>query len=485
MSRHAVDIRPVDTRRPLRAGALALAALMLVTACATGVPSGGGLTAYRSSLPTPEDSSEAWTLEAEADEEDTGDGEAIFSNLPTDFQPVRVSDSELRAALATFWLEVPLRVSTSCPPLYVGRKLALASAPLSGEAWQSGLAQFYGRFCERRGTPGDCLTLFDDGPRLQDNDKRSIALALAVGPALEGVDAEVRAMLNPTRVLATLSFTITAYMALLLAPEPVTKGVALAFSVLMWGYLGWEFFDLLRAYAQLYEDAPQASSFAELREVGDRFGRVIGPNSVRILVMVATAAVGETAALMSKGPKLPGFGQASRTVEANTGLRLMDAATGAERVIVSVNEGTIRIVLPVNAVSMTARNGGGARPALKPNEPTKGGRLLPKGHRAFSSFRAFKRSIGKAGDGLEWHHLVEKHKFNLKRFGAEALHNTENVIPLNKDLHAEVSAFYSSKRPNITNSYGLTVREWIRTQSYDKQRSFALLVIEKIRTGEW
>jgi hypothetical protein len=485
MSSCSFNSRLVDERYPLRVGALALAALMLVTACATGAPSGGGLTAYPSSLPTSEDSPETWMLEAEADEEDIGEGEAIFSNLPTDFQPVRVSDSDLTAALTTFWLQVPLRVSTSCPPLYVGRKLALASAPLSGEAWQSDLAQSYGRFCERRGTPGDCLTLFDDGPRLQANDKRSIALALAVGPALEGVNAEVRAMLNPTRVLATLSFTITAYMALLLAPEPVTKGVVLAFSVLMWGYLGWEFFDLLRAYAQLYKDAPQASSFEELREVGDRFGKVIGPNSVRILVMVATAAIGETAALMSKGPKLPGFGQASRRVEANTGFRLMDAATGAERFIVSVNEGTIRVVLPVNAVSMTARNGGGGRSALKPEENTKGGRLLAGGHRAFSSFRAFKRQMGKAGEGQEWHHLVEKHKFNIKRFGAEAIHNTENVISLEKGLHSRVSAFYSSKNFDVTSSYSLTVREWIRTQSYEAQRSFGLLVIKRIRSGGW
>jgi hypothetical protein len=176
-------------------------------------------------------------------------------------------------------------------------------------------------------------------------------------------------------------------MALLLAPEPVTKGVATAFSLLMWGYLGWEFFDLLRAYARLYEDAPRASNFAELREVGESFGRVIGPNSVRILVMVATAAIGETSALMSKGPRLPGFGQASRTVELNTGLRLMDAAGGAERVIVSVNEGALRVVLPINAVSMTALDGG------------RGGRLLSSGHRAFSSFKAFKRYMGKAGEG--------------------------------------------------------------------------------------
>ncbi|MCY1076534.1 hypothetical protein OV287_18820 [Archangium sp. miwbw1] len=354
---------------------------------------------------------------------------------------------------------------------------------MSGEAWQSDLAQSYGRFCERRGTLGDCLTLFDDGPDLQANDKRSIALALAVGPALEGVDAEVRAMLNPTRVLTTLSFTITAYMALLLAPEPVTKGAALAFSVLMWGYLGWEFFTLLRAYAQLYEDAQRASTFAELREVGERFGRVIGPNSVRILVMVATAAIGETAALMSKGPKLPGFGQASRTVEANTGLRLMDAATGAERVIVSVNEGTIRIVLPVNAVSMTARNGGGERSALKASEAPKGGRLLPNGHRAFKSFRAFKRYMGKAGEGKDWHHIVEKR--NAKRFGPEAINNTENVVALDKDLHDRISAFYSSIRDGITRSSSLTVRQWLSTQSYEAQREFGLRAIENIRDGVW
>lgn len=480
MLKCSVNSHPVDTRRPLRVGALALAALMLVTACATGAPTGA---AYRYRPPVPHDSPETWALELEADDEDTGEGEAVFANLPTDFRPVQISDSELTAALTTFWLQVPLRVSTSCPPVYIGRKLALASAPLSGEAWQSDLAQSYGRFCERRGPPGDCLTLFDDGPHLEANDKRSIALALAVGPALDGVDAELRAMLNPTRVLATLSFTITAYMALLLAPEPVTKGVALAFSVLMWGYLGWEFFELLRAYAQLYEDAPKASSFVELREVGDRFGRIIGPNSVRILVMVATATTGETAALMSKGPKLPGFGQASRTVEANTGLRLMDAATGAERVIVSVNEGTIRVVLPVNAVSMTARNGGGARSTLKASKAPSGGRLLPNGHRAFSSFRAFKRHMGKAGEGKDWHHIVEKR--NAKRFGSETINNTENVVALDKDLHDRISAFYSSIRDGITKSSTLTVRQWLSTQSYEAQREFGLRAIENIRDGVW
>ena len=77
MFRDFVDTRPVDTRRPVRAGALALAALMLVTACATGAPVGGGLTASHYSPPVPHDSPETWALESEA--EAGGQGEAIFT----------------------------------------------------------------------------------------------------------------------------------------------------------------------------------------------------------------------------------------------------------------------------------------------------------------------------------------------------------------------------------------------------------------------
>jgi hypothetical protein len=436
-------------------------------------------TAYRNRPPVSHDSPEAGALESEA--EAGGQGEAFFTKLPTDFAPVQVSDAEFSAAMATLWLNIPLRVAASRPPLYVGRRLALASAPLSGEAWQSDLARSYGQYCERCGTPGDCLTLFEDGPRFQDEDKRSIALALAVGPALEGVNAEVRAMLNPTQMLAMLSISITVYMALLLAPvpEPITKGAALVFSAALWGYLGYEFFDLLRAYAQLYEDAPRASTFAELREIGERFGRVIGPNSVRILVIVGTAAIGETLALASRAPKLPGFAQASERVAAGTGLGLLDAATGAERLIVSVPEGTIRMVLAPHAVAMAARGVGAGSPA-----PSRGN-LLPNGHRAWGSFSGFKSAMGPAGPGKEWHHIVEKTPGNAKRFGGAALHNTENVIALGKQLHTDVSAFYSSIRPAITKSTKLTVRKWLSTQSYEAQREFGLLAIENVKKGIW
>jgi hypothetical protein len=473
---HSVETCPKEARRIVRVGALALAALMLVTACATGAPMGAE---YRYPPGVPHDSHESGALESEA--EDGSQGEAFFAKLPMDFAPVQVSNTEFSAAMTTLWLNMPLRLATVRQPLYVGRRLALASTALSGEAWKSDLARSYWQFCEQCGTPGDCLTLFEDGPRIQADDKRSLALALAVGPALEGVNAEVRAMLNPTQMLAMLSISITVYMALLLAPvpEPITKGAALVFSAALWGYLGYEFFDLLRAYAHLYEDAPRASTFAELREIGERFGRVIGPNSVRILVIIGTAAIGETAALASKAPKLPGFAQASERVAARTGLGLLETATGAERLIVSVPEGTIRVVLAPHAVAMAARGVGVGSPA-----PSRG-KLLPNGHRAWGSYSGFKSAMGPAGKGKEWHHIVEQTPGNAKRFGGEALHNTENVTALDKALHTRISAFYSSKAWQLTSSRTLTIRQWLSTQSYEAQREFGLLAIENVRNGIW
>ncbi|HSP80493.1 MAG TPA: hypothetical protein VLQ93_18315, partial [Myxococcaceae bacterium] len=82
-----------------------------------------------------------------------------FVRLPTDFAPVRVGEAEFSLAMAGLLLEVPLRVVPSRRPLYASRALTVASVDLEGEAWRSELARDSGGFCERRGTPGDCLGL--------------------------------------------------------------------------------------------------------------------------------------------------------------------------------------------------------------------------------------------------------------------------------------------------------------------------------------
>ncbi|WNG20473.1 AHH domain-containing protein [Cystobacter fuscus] len=332
-----------------------LIVLFLNAACATGVPRGG---LYRPPTPHFHEAAQSPTAEAEAEEVEESEvsDELVRLSLPTRFGAVQVSDFELNEALTTLVLNMPLRVAGSHVPLYLHRKLALASVPLTGEEWRTPLARSYGGFCERRGTSGDCLELFKDGPGLDGEDKRDIALALSLDAALEARDAQLRGMFSTTQLWTTLSLTIIGYMALVAAPEPVSKGVAAALALLMWGYLGWELFDLVRAWFQLWEEAAEASTFAELREAGDRFGKVIGPNSVRILLLLGTAAVGETAALVSKAPTLPGFAKAAGALKSHAGIRdVLTAVQEADKVKVAVAEGTFSVVLPANVLSMAAR----------------------------------------------------------------------------------------------------------------------------------
>jgi hypothetical protein len=304
--------------------------------------------------------------------EEEAEDRPVHLSLSTRFPAVQVSRFELHQALSTLVLHTPLRVTDAPTPLYLHRMLAQASVPLSGEAWRTTLAQSYGRFCERCGTPGDCLSLFQDWPGLDGEDKRDLALALSLHSALESLDAEVRGLFSTPQLFTTLSLTVIGYLALVAAPEPVSKGVAGALALLMWGYLGWELFDLVRAYFRLWEEAAQSSTFAELREAGDRFGKVIGPNSLRILLLLGTAAVGDTAALVSNAPKLPGFAKAAGALESHAGIQeVLAAVQQADKVKLAVAEGTFSVVLPANVLSMAARGApaGASARAQPPKKP--------------------------------------------------------------------------------------------------------------------
>jgi hypothetical protein len=95
----------------------------------------------------------------------------------------------------------------------------------------------------------------------------------------------------------------------------------------------------------------------------------------------------------------------------------------------------------------------------------------------FSSFSSFKRAMGPAGAGKEWHHIVEQTSGNIEKFGAEAVHNTSNVMRLDAEVHRRISGYYSSEDFNIHGD--LTVRQWLSTQSFEAQTQFGLKAIKK------
>ena len=97
--------------------------------------------------------------------------------------------------------------------------------------------------------------------------------------------------------------------------------------------------------------------------------------------------------------------------------------------------------------------------------------------KAYDSFSAFKRDVGPAGQGRDWHHLVEQNPTNKLQFGERALQNTDNLVSIPKDLHRKISGFYSSKQRFSAPD---TVRNFISRQSFQKQLDFARKTLNRI-----
>jgi len=97
--------------------------------------------------------------------------------------------------------------------------------------------------------------------------------------------------------------------------------------------------------------------------------------------------------------------------------------------------------------------------------------------RSYRSFSAFTRAEGSAGRGFAWHHIVEQTRGNVALFGTRAIHSTENITRLPHGagtIHARISGYYSSKQW-FTN--GLTVRQWLSTQTFPELAKFGRDVI--------
>ena len=98
---------------------------------------------------------------------------------------------------------------------------------------------------------------------------------------------------------------------------------------------------------------------------------------------------------------------------------------------------------------------------------------LGKGGQGFSSFTAFKRAMGEAGEGLAWHHIVEQHADNIAKFGAEQIHNTSNLIKLPHgagSIHAKVTGHYNS----LMRGTNMRVRDYVKTLSYEEQYKYGI-----------
>ncbi len=228
-------------------------------------------------------------------------------------------------------------------------------SPLSTSS-NAALLTHYQRLCERQYGGGDCLGLLADGPNLDREDRRTLALAIAFGSVLEETGRSLQHMVSPQAVLSLLLGTAMLYLMLWLVPEPLTKGVAAIMTLVFIAWLGVDtVLSLMKGWAQLVHAADRASSFEQLEEAGLKFSKVMGENAARVVMLVVTAALGGGAARFShKLPKLPGFQRAAAQAEAQ-GVRLSSAADVAE--VAAPAEGTFTLMVrsPGTAAAAEAR----------------------------------------------------------------------------------------------------------------------------------
>jgi hypothetical protein len=221
------------------------------------------------------------------------------------------------------------------------------------------LTRAYLRWCERTGRPGDCLRLLVEGPTVTGDGRYALAMAFAQGVVLDEMLDAFKDMADPRAVLSAALWTVTLYLVLWTVPEPVSKGLAAVMTATVIAYLGVDtFWTLMEGFKRLVDAADRATTFNELREAGERYGKVLGKNSARAFALLATVAVGNTASgFASKVPTLPSAAQAAAQAGAQAGIRL--AAVGAVGEVALTGE-VVTISLAPGALTIAAQALGGA-----------------------------------------------------------------------------------------------------------------------------
>ena len=92
----------------------------------------------------------------------------------------------------------------------------------------------------------------------------------------------------------------------------------------------------------------------------------------------------------------------------------------------------------------------------------------------FSSFSALKRSLGSAGKGFDWHHIVEQCQINKSGFSKYWIQNSNNVVRISKSVHSKVTAYYN-RAHGFTN--GMKFRNWLAGQDFKTQYEWGIKVL--------
>jgi hypothetical protein len=275
---------------------------------------------------------------------DTGQGPPIvYAPSASEPPPVEIRQEELVRALTDMVLHLPLSLS---PSRREGR-VVLASWGGSRDTAQGMLPNR----CAPDESPEGCLVLPENAPPPETLARLRLALSFAMDTVWEGATVPISEYLDPLAFKVMVYTAMSTMLLALMMPEPVTKGLAAVLTLYLVAYLGLgPVWSMVKAGWRLLDDSKQATSPAELKAAGHRFGRVLGDNGMRVLLLLATAALGGQRNFVTTGPRLPGFRQAALASPARIGVSL-EAAGQVRTVVLGARE--VVVGLAPTAVAAT------------------------------------------------------------------------------------------------------------------------------------
>ncbi|MBZ4419446.1 AHH domain-containing protein [Myxococcus sp. RHSTA-1-4] len=289
---------------------------------------------------------------------DTGQGAPIVYT-PIESDPVEISEEEFKNAVTQLVLDMELNVALNEFERGDSRSLLASAGGIVDGAQGRTVSPSYERICQRQSDPSSCLSLLAGGFTLGPMERRMMALYFALDTVWEGVEEAIKDLTNPAALRAMITTMIGTALVMLVAPEPVTKLIAIALTASLIAYLGtgpvWR---IGQGFLRLLEESRDAKNFSELEDAGHHFGKILGDNGARVLVVVALAALGGKNAMAAQGSKLPGAAQAALRAQAEGGFQLSAAYAGEVHAIAVPATGVLNISLAPTAIAAVAMGPG-------------------------------------------------------------------------------------------------------------------------------
>jgi hypothetical protein len=286
--------------------------------------------------------------------------EEVTATLRRLARQVRLSGTPRETVERLFQLDAPYG-----DYLYLSQERKLvptgAGIPLEGGLTEEEqrLADAYKDWCRSaQRFEGDCLGGALVGGKYLDMRGRYMwAMAMSKSPVLEEFEQALGEMVSMRAVMQAAMYTLVVLLVLLTMPEPVTKFIAAWATTALIVWVGAKtLYNLVTGWFQLMAEVKVATTFEQIREAGEKFGRLFSREAAQAFAMIAMALLTHTAKdFAGQVATLPGSSQVSMQATGGEGLLLSEV--GAVQSVTVTAEGFL-IALPPGAVAMAAQGGG-------------------------------------------------------------------------------------------------------------------------------